>query len=197
MFGRRRLGWTCGDGPPAETSCTLTTRHDDGVEGCQGCADGVRDLARQPARSSPRPISRIELVDQTRESWNPLLGGLASPSGRPPPPEGEHSPDDEQHAKDGFVVKFEDQQIINQVFYDERGAFRYGVKYCEEKDLGKEIRYRVHKEFPGYQIDVVSEINSDDNTIYLMSLKNKTSVKNIMLSDSDLKVIEDIMYAAR
>ena len=99
--------------------------------------------------------------------------------------------------KDGFVVKFEDQQIINQVFYDERGAFRYGVKYCEEKDLGKEIRYRVHKEFPGYQIDVVSEINSDDNTIYLMSLKNKTSVKNIMLSDSDLKVIEDIMYAAR
>ena len=99
--------------------------------------------------------------------------------------------------KDGFVVKFEDQQIINQVFYDERGAFRYGIKYFEEKDLGKEIRNRVHKEFPGYQIDVVSEINSDDNTIYLMSLKNKTSVKNIMLSDSDLKVIEDIMYAAR
>ena len=99
--------------------------------------------------------------------------------------------------KDGFVVKFEDQQIISQVFYDERGGFRYGVKYFEEKDLGKEIRYRVHKEFPGYQIDVVSEINSDDNTIYLMSLKNKTSVKNIMLSDSDLKVIEDIMYAAR
>jgi len=99
--------------------------------------------------------------------------------------------------KDGFVVKFEDQQIINQVFYDERGAFRYGIKYFEEKDLGKEIRHRVHKEFPGYQIDVVSEINSDVNTVYLMSLKNKTSVKNIMLSDSDLKVIEDIMYAAR
>ena len=97
----------------------------------------------------------------------------------------------------GFVVKYTENQVISQVFYDQRGAFMYGIKYFEEKDLSKEIRSMVHKEFPEYQIDVVSEINSDANVIYLMSLKNKMTVKNIMISETGLRVIEDILYASR
>lgn len=98
----------------------------------------------------------------------------------------------------GFVVKFTDNSnILSQVFYDYRGVFMYGVRYFEEKDLAREIKARIHKEFPDYQIDVISEINSDVNSIFLMSIKNKLSVKNIMLTDTELKVVEDIMYASR
>jgi hypothetical protein len=98
----------------------------------------------------------------------------------------------------GFVVKFMDNQISNQVFYDQRGEFIYGIKYYEEENLEKDIRNRIHKEFPEYVIDVVSEITSNENVVYLLSLKNKLDFKNIMITDTEMKVINnDINYATR
>jgi hypothetical protein len=97
----------------------------------------------------------------------------------------------------GFVVKYIDKNIVSQAFYDHRGAFVYGIKYCEEKDLDKEMKLRINKEFPGYIIDVASEVVSNENIIYLLSLKNKMTVKNIIITETELKVIEDILYASR
>lgn len=95
-------------------------------------------------------------------------------------------------------MKFIDNSnILSQVFYDHRGVFMYGIRYFEEKDISREVKARIQKEFPDYKIDVISEINSDENSIVLMSIKNKMFVKNIMLIDSELKVVEDIMYASR
>ncbi len=97
----------------------------------------------------------------------------------------------------GFVVKYIENKIISQAYYDHRGSFIYGVKYVEEKDLNKEVIYRINHEFPGYTIDVASEVISDMNIVYFLSLKNKMKVKNIMVTDTELKVIEDILYASR
>jgi hypothetical protein len=97
----------------------------------------------------------------------------------------------------GFVVKYMENKILSQSYYDNRGAFIYNVKYVEEKDLDKEVIYRINREFPGYVIDVASEVKSDMNIMYFLSLKNKMKVKNIMVTDMELKVIEDILYASR
>jgi len=99
--------------------------------------------------------------------------------------------------QNGFIVKYIDRNIISQAFYDQRGSFEYGIKYFEEKDLSREMKNRINKEFPGYSIDVVSEVISDENIVYLLSLKNKMMVKNIMMTENELKVIEDISYASR
>lgn len=97
----------------------------------------------------------------------------------------------------GYTVKFTDHLVINQVFYDQRGNFIYGVRYLDEKDLGKEISARIHKQFPEYLIDIVSELNGDENIVYMISLRNKISVKNIMITESEVRVIDNLVYASR
>ena len=100
-------------------------------------------------------------------------------------------------SESGYVVRYIHDDLVNQAFYDFQGNFMYDVKFVGEKDLDKEIISRVCKEFPGYVIDAINEVNGVDDSVYLFSLKNKMIVKNIMVTETEIKVIDYMLYSSR
>lgn len=95
----------------------------------------------------------------------------------------------------GFMAKFTESDQLNLVYYDNEGSFQYSVRYLAENDLNHDLQKRLKREFPGYQFDILSEINNEVRTVYLVTLKNKYSMKSLMIDQGEIKVIEDLNYA--
>ncbi len=80
-------------------------------------------------------------------------------------------------------------------YYDNQGAFLYSVKYFEESDLNNDLQKRLKREYPGFQFDILTEINNEIKTIYLVTLKNKYSMKSLLIEQGEIRVIDDLNYA--
>lgn len=96
---------------------------------------------------------------------------------------------------DGFVALFGDHSSINRVYYDGQGRFQFTVKNYEEKDMPGEVRKLIKSKYIGYKITLVTEIISDEKTIYQVHIKDEHTVKTIQVWDSQMKLIEDLINA--
>jgi hypothetical protein len=95
----------------------------------------------------------------------------------------------------GLTVRFKDSEKMSLVYYDNQGTFLYTVKYFEESDLNIDLQKRLKREYPGFQFDILTEINNETKTIYLVTLKNKYSMKSLLIEQGEIKVIDDLNYA--
>jgi hypothetical protein len=95
----------------------------------------------------------------------------------------------------GLTVKFKDSDNLSLAYYDNQGAFLYTVKYFEESALNSDLQKRLKREYPGYQFDILTEINNEIKTIYLVTLKNKYSMKSLLIEQGEIRVIDDLNYA--
>ena len=95
----------------------------------------------------------------------------------------------------GLTVKFRDADKISLAYYDNQGAFLYTVKYFEESDLNIDLQKRLKREYPGFQFDILTEINNEIKTVYLVTLKNKYSMKSLLIEQGEIRVIDDLNYA--
>lgn len=97
--------------------------------------------------------------------------------------------------QNGFMARFKESNKFTMVYYDNQGSFQYSVKYFEESDLDEEIQKRIKKEYPGFQLDIVTEINNEIRNVYLVTLKNKYSMKSLLINQGEIQVIDDLNYA--
>jgi hypothetical protein len=95
----------------------------------------------------------------------------------------------------GLTVRFKDSDKMSLAYYDNHGAFLYSVKYFEESDLNIDLQKRLKREYPGFQFDILTEINNETKTIYLVTLKNKYSMKSLLIEQGEIRVIDDLNYA--
>jgi|GEM_PF-3621657 len=95
----------------------------------------------------------------------------------------------------GLTVRFKDSDKMSLAYYDKQGAFLYSVKYFEESDLNNDLQRRLKREYPGFQFDILTEINNEIKTIYLVTLKNKYSMKSLLIEQGEIRVIDDLNYA--
>jgi hypothetical protein len=95
----------------------------------------------------------------------------------------------------GLTVRFKDSDKMSLAYYDNQGAFLYSVKYFEESDLNIDLQKRLKREYPGFQFDILTEINNETKTIYLVTLKNKYSMKSLLIEQGEIRVIDDLNYA--
>jgi hypothetical protein len=100
-----------------------------------------------------------------------------------------------EKTQQGFTVRFKDADKVSLAYYDNQGAFLYSVKYFEESELNNELQKRLRREYPGFQFDILTEINNDIKTIYLVTLKNKYSMKSLLIEQGEIRVIDDLNYA--
>jgi hypothetical protein len=97
--------------------------------------------------------------------------------------------------RNGFTVRFKESDKLNLAYYDNQGAFLYSVKYFEESDMNDDLQKRLKREYPGYEFDILTEINNEIKTVYLVTLKNKYSLKSLMIDQGEIRVIDDLNYA--
>lgn len=100
-----------------------------------------------------------------------------------------------EKTQNGLTVRYKDSDKLSLAYYDNQGAFLYSVKYFEESDLNNDLQKRLKREYPGFQFDILTEINNEIKTIYLVTLKNKYSMKSLLIDQGEIRVIDDLNYA--
>ena len=95
----------------------------------------------------------------------------------------------------GYQARFQENGIMTQVCYDERGAFRQAIRYLEAGQADAELLKKLGRAFPGYQPDIISEINNECRIVYLITLKNQYSMKSVLYREGEFQLIDDLDYA--
>jgi hypothetical protein len=100
-----------------------------------------------------------------------------------------------EKTQNGFTAHFKEGDKLSLAYYDHQGGFLYSVKYFEESDLNNELQKRLKREYPGFQFDILTEINNETKTVYLVTLKNKYAMKSLLIDQGEIRVIDDLNYA--
>jgi len=100
-----------------------------------------------------------------------------------------------EKTQNGLIAHFKNGDNFSVAYYDNQGAFLYSVKYFEESALNNELQKRIKREYPGYQFDILSEVNNEIKTIFLVTLKNKYTMKSLVIDQGEIRVIDDLNYA--
>jgi hypothetical protein len=95
----------------------------------------------------------------------------------------------------GYQVRFNASGILNQANYDRHGNFLHGIRYLEAGQIDGQILKRLKREFPGFDPDIVSEVNNESRTVYVITLKSAFSMKSVILREGVFQVIDDLDYA--
>jgi hypothetical protein len=95
----------------------------------------------------------------------------------------------------GYQVRFNASGTLCQANYDRFGNFLHGIRYLEAGQIDGQLLRRLKREFPGFDPDIVSEVNNESRTVYVITLKNAFSMKSVVLREGVFQVIDDLDYA--
>lgn len=95
----------------------------------------------------------------------------------------------------GYQVQFRQNEVTSQVNYDDKGTFQQAIRYLEPEQVDADMVKRIRKAFPGYQLDIVSEINNECRIIFLITIKNQYAMKSVLLREGEFHLIDDLEYA--
>jgi hypothetical protein len=92
--------------------------------------------------------------------------------------------------QDGFVSLFNLDDIDYQVAYDKKGNWIRTIRSYEESKLSGDMRHTVKSIYYDCRINLVQEIESpDDPVTYIVQLKGKTQIINLMIRDGEMTVL--------
>jgi hypothetical protein len=96
-------------------------------------------------------------------------------------------------SEDGYQVSFIVDGQRNQAYFDRRGAYLYSLKYYAGTKMPKITADLVKRKYPGYQLDVVTEVTDGEKVFYLVKVISPESVKTLSVSDGKIDVLEDLV----
>jgi len=94
--------------------------------------------------------------------------------------------------KHGFLAKFKADAVETRVFYDPHGRWSSTILTYAEDKLPAHIRSKVKSTYYDYTIYLVHEITIGDNTVYLVSMQDKTRIKTIRVTDENMDEYEEL-----
>jgi hypothetical protein len=96
---------------------------------------------------------------------------------------------------DGYQVSFILDGRQCQAYFDRHGAYRYSLKYYQGKEIPRLAGDPIKAKYPGYRIDVVTEITDGEKTFYLVKIVNPVSIKTLSVSDGKIDLLEELTNA--
>jgi hypothetical protein len=95
--------------------------------------------------------------------------------------------------EDGYTVSFKENSLRCQARFDARGGFLYSLKYYSGKNISNDLSGLLIRKYPGYTIDVVTEITDGEKVFYLVKVENSSSVKTLSVSEGKVEVYEELI----
>jgi hypothetical protein len=93
--------------------------------------------------------------------------------------------------QDGFVSLFNLDDIDYQVAYDKKGNWIRTIRSYGESKLSGDARHMIRSIYYDCRINLVQEIeNPDDPITYVVQLKGKTQIINLMIRDGEMTVLK-------
>ncbi|HLZ86360.1 MAG TPA: hypothetical protein VKQ52_03920 [Puia sp.] len=93
---------------------------------------------------------------------------------------------------DGYQVSFLLEGRHHQAFFDRHGGFRYSLQYYPGKEIPRNPGDLIKAKYPGYEIDVVTEITDGEKTFHLVKIVSPLSIKTLSVADGRIEVLEDL-----
>ena len=96
---------------------------------------------------------------------------------------------------DGYQVSFVKEGRQFQAYFDTHGTYRYSLQYYPGKEIPRLAGDLIMAKYPGYRIDVVTEITDGEKTFYLVKIINPASIKTLSVSDGKIDLLEELANA--
>jgi len=99
--------------------------------------------------------------------------------------------------KEGYFVSFNQNESFNKAFYNKDGEFVYSLKYSSGLELPVNIRMLLNKKFGEANILGVTEVTTQENTIYNIKLTKGEKLYCLDISaDGSITKQERFHYSA-
>lgn len=95
---------------------------------------------------------------------------------------------------DGVVAYFNINDIPTKAFYDKGGNHTYTTRTYTEKQLPKDVRAIVKRNYYDFSIYNVLQIDRDNLTVYMVYIKDENCFKTIRISDGEMDEYESHNY---
>jgi hypothetical protein len=92
-----------------------------------------------------------------------------------------------QRSEDGFIATFKANGISTRVDYSKKGNWIATFRYYSEDLLPKDVRHIVKSEYYDYGITNIVELTVGQNTAYLITIEDKTSIKQVKVVDREME----------
>lgn len=93
---------------------------------------------------------------------------------------------------EGYQVSFMLDRHHQLAYYDPHGGFMYSLKYYETNEIPREVGDFVKRRYPGYRIDVVTEVCDGMKTFYLVQIMNADYIKSLSISDGRIEELQEL-----
>ena len=97
-----------------------------------------------------------------------------------------------QKSGNRFVVQCTMNGYKTKVFYDKKGNYECLARIYAEAQLPRTIRHLVKSNYYDFNIYQVREISKKDNTIYIVTIEDKTSWKKIKVENGQMEVMNEL-----
>lgn len=92
--------------------------------------------------------------------------------------------------KDGYVAEFKRDGITTKVYYNPKGIWIANLRCYLEDKLPRDIRHLVKSHYYDFNIFYVQEVTVGNETVYLVKIEDKTSMKTIKVQDGEMTETE-------
>ena len=93
--------------------------------------------------------------------------------------------------EDGLMASFTTDGIQHLAYYSKNGNWQYTVLYYSEAKFPVEVKDLVKRAYNNYAITGVEELHSLEQTIFMVHIQDVSTVKKIMVSDGEMRVMEE------
>ncbi|MGZ5220749.1 MAG: hypothetical protein ACXWV6_07715 [Chitinophagaceae bacterium] len=92
--------------------------------------------------------------------------------------------------KDGYVAEFKQDGISTKVYYNRKGTWVANLRCYFEDKLPRHVRHIVKSHYYDFNIYYVQEVTVGNETVYLVKIEDKTSLKTIKVQDGEMTETE-------
>ena len=92
-----------------------------------------------------------------------------------------------------YIVSFRNHPHRKRAYFNLRGIFLYSIEYYPGEEISADVTGMIQKKYPGYQIGIVTQVSSQEKTIYYLKIENSSSIKTLSLIDGKLEICEELI----
>lgn len=90
----------------------------------------------------------------------------------------------------GASVYFSIDGIKMRSSYNLRGVKEYSLKYYDETRMPSDLRQRVRSNYYDHNISIVTEVQRNNQTFYLVKMENENEYLTVKVADDEISVFE-------
>lgn len=95
-------------------------------------------------------------------------------------------------SQEGYKVSFMLDAHHAFAYFAPSGGFLYSLRYYDGKDIPRDMGDFVKRRYPSYKIDLVTEVNDGQKTVYIVQIMNPGFIKVLSVSDGRIDIIKEM-----